>query len=139
MKSNDNVDILRIAARISVPEACPVCDDLMLYDDGRDAYTCNCGFAEANGPLGSANLEKVAAAIAARSSGGVNCTTNISISVGFEGQISNQVIAKKLDLELMSAIESAIQITAREMRLKATDVRVEPSSIEVMSIPVNKS
>jgi hypothetical protein len=132
------MDIFRIAARVSEPEACPVCGDLMLYDDGRDAYTCNCGFAEANGPSGSTNLEKVAAAIAARSSSGVSCTADLSISVNFEGQITNQTLTSKLKSEFLAAIKSAIDITAREMHLKFTEIQVEPLSVEIVSIPTNK-
>lgn len=106
----------------------------MLYDDGRDAYVCNCGFEECNGPA-EAELEKVAANIVAKVAVDPDpvfeCGANISLSVDFSGAATQPALVKKLKLELMSAIRSAISITSREMRVKAVGVTVEPLDITV--------
>jgi hypothetical protein len=106
----------------------------MLYDDGRDAYVCNCGFAEANGPA-DAELEKVAAIVAAKVVAEPDpvfaCNANLVLSVNFEGAATQSALVKKLKLELMSAIRSAVSITAREMRVKAIGVTVEPMDVTV--------
>jgi hypothetical protein len=31
-------------------QKCPVCGAIMVYDDGRDAHACPCGYSEPNGP-----------------------------------------------------------------------------------------
>lgn len=124
-----------IAARVSISETCPICETLMLYDDGRDSYVCNCGFASKN-KSSSVNIEKIASSISIPV-GNLNCAINISLSAVFEGQISNQVLAKKLRSELVSAIESSIQITAREFDLKVSGVKIKQPVVDVIFIPKN--
>lgn len=132
-----SLDLFRVAARVAVADKCPVCKTLMLYDDGRDAYVCNCGFVDANGSAGSDDLEEIATIIASAPSV-MNCTTEFSISVNFEGSVSNPSLVKKLESEFLAAIESAIQITAREMQLKATELKIKPLSVEIAT-QTNKS
>lgn len=128
------VDLLRIAARIAVPETCPVCKALMLYDDGREAYACNCGFED--GPA-AGDMAEVAAAVAAApaaraaAASGFSCKVDLSIAVDFEGPGSEAALVKKLKLELMAAVRSSLTIVSRELRLKASGVTISPVSVDV--------
>jgi hypothetical protein len=107
----------------------------MLYDDGRDAYVCDCGFAEPNGPAES-ELEKVAANIVAKITAPepvdpvLTCSTELSISVNFNGSVSQPALLKKLNAELTAAVRSAVSITSREMHVKATGVTLRPIEID---------
>ena len=124
-----------IAARVSTSDTCPICETLMLYDDGRDSYVCNCGFATKN-RSSSVDIEKIASSISIPV-GNLNCSVSISLSANFEGSISNQALSRKLKSELISAIESSIQITAREFDLKVSGVQIKQPSIDVIFIPKN--
>lgn len=131
----DKTDVIRIAARVSVPELCPVCKSLMLYDDGRDAYVCICGFVGDNGPTKQHEFEKIASMIASNSSSQVNCSVEILLSVYFKGNVSDSVLSKKIKSEMFSSIESAITITAKELQIEASDISVKPPVVKITSIP----
>jgi len=134
------VDILRIAARVAIPEICPVCSAPMLYDDGRDAYVCNCGFADEGGPVAADS--EVVAAIAARVAAPrpgkkkVACEVEVSFSVSFEEGASGnamgiEALSKKLRSELMAAVRSSVTIAARETGMRAAGVTVRPVQMEM--------
>jgi len=123
-------NIIRIAARVSVPELCPVCKSIMLYDDGRDSYICDCGFVGNNGPESS--FESIASRIASVNK--MNCSVEISLSVDLNGNVSEGVLSKKIKSEILSSIESAITITAKEFQLEASNISVKPPVIKITNV-----
>ena len=134
------MEVIRIAARVAVPEICPVCKSFMLYDDGRDAYVCDCGFAGTNNPgnLGNADTIKKIAASISQSMKSISGTASITLSVDFRGSVSDQQLAQKLQSELISSIKSAVLITARELQLENPEVHIDKPSIEINSDFLNK-
>ena len=56
---------------------------------------------------------------------------DISFSADFEGNISKEELTKKIESEVMAALESSIKIVSRELRLRPGRVLVKPLHIEV--------
>lgn len=146
------MDILTIAARVSSVGAKCSCGRDKVYDDGRDAYFCpSCGIADGNAPSVSVTAgrkrkrkrpEKVALpkspapraprgpdVLAARTEFSVRA--DISLSVDFEGDVTQQQLVKKLRNEVMAAIKQAVTITANELQAEPSTVMVKPISFEV--------
>jgi hypothetical protein len=55
----------------------------------------------------------------------------IDFSADFEGQVAKDAFATKLENEIISALEAAVKIVARELRLQPTHVRVKPLRVEI--------
>jgi hypothetical protein len=60
------------------------------------------------------------------------CRMELSVEVDFEGDASKAQIVKKLKSEVTAMMESAVKITARDLKLKPSDVRVRPTSVDVV-------
>jgi hypothetical protein len=56
---------------------------------------------------------------------------DIAFSADFEGPVSKQTLTKKINDEVIAALESAIKIVSRDLRLKPGQVRVKPLRVEV--------
>ena len=126
------MNIIRIAARVTNPEICPICHQMMLYDDGRDAYVCDCGFAGPNSISESAVTDVASHIAKSVPPDYVSCRSDISLSVDFENSdVSLTDLSKKLRFEIMAAIKSAVQITSNEMRVKVSEVHVKPLDIKI--------
>jgi len=58
------------------------------------------------------------------------CRMELSVEVDFEGETSKAALVKKLKSEVSAMLESAVKITARDLKLKPSDVRVRPTSVD---------
>jgi hypothetical protein len=58
------------------------------------------------------------------------CRMELSVEVEFEGETSKSALVKKLKSEVSAMLESAVKITARDLKLKPSDVRVRPTSFD---------
>lgn len=58
------------------------------------------------------------------------CRMELSVEVDFEGETSKSALVKKLKSEVSAMLESAVKITARDLKLKPSDVRVRPTSVD---------
>jgi hypothetical protein len=83
-------------------------------------------------------LEAIAARIAAsnhesleRPGTEYSVRTEIIFSAEFEGQVAKDVFLKKVEFELMSALESSIKVIARELHLRPGRVLVKPLKLDV--------
>jgi hypothetical protein len=56
---------------------------------------------------------------------------DIAFSADFEGPVSKKVLTKKMNDEIIAALESAIKIVSRDLRLHPGQVRVKPLRLEV--------
>lgn len=86
----------------------------------------------------SASLLAVAARVAASSHESLTRPTTeygtrveIAFSADFEGKVAKDVLVKKLEHEIMGALESSVKIISRELRLRPGRVLVKPLRIEV--------
>lgn len=55
-----------------------------------------------------------------------SCRADVSISVEFEGRTSKTALLKKLKDELSASIRAAVSITAKDMNLQPSAVKVQP-------------
>jgi len=55
----------------------------------------------------------------------------IAFSADFEGKVAKDILVKKFEQEVMSALESSVKIISRELHLKPGRVLVKPLRIEV--------
>ena len=126
------MDILNIASNVANCEICPACKTPILYDDGVDSYQCNCGpgCCDTADPVVVINVASRIAKDAPVISK-ITCGSDISLSVDFDGAIGEAALMKKLKTEIISAIRSAVSITAREMRLKATKVELHTMNVTI--------
>jgi hypothetical protein len=83
-------------------------------------------------------LESIAARVAASTHESLehpateySVRTEIAFSAEFEGQVAKDVLVKKLESEVMSALEAAIKVVSRELRLEPGRVLVKPLKLEV--------
>lgn len=58
------------------------------------------------------------------------CRMELSVEVEFEGEASKAQLVKKLKSEVTAMMESAVKVTARDLKLKPSDVRVRPTSVD---------
>lgn len=63
-----------------------------------------------------------------------SCQLELSLSVDFEGNVSQKQLLDKLKRELMASIETGIKVTARDMRIQASNVSVRPLKFEVSAL-----
>jgi len=80
------------------------------------------------------NFLDIAARVAARkydSHNEYSVQTEITLSANFEGKVSKPTLIKKLKSEIMASLESAVKITARELRLESTGLTLKPVRIDV--------
>ena len=57
--------------------------------------------------------------------------TEIAFSAEFEGKVDKDVLIKKLQTELISALEASVKIVSRELRLRPGRILVKPLRLEV--------
>ena len=55
----------------------------------------------------------------------------IAFSADFEGTVSKDILMKKLESELISALEASIQITSRELQLRPGRILIKPLRLEI--------
>jgi hypothetical protein len=86
----------------------------------------------------SMRFESIAARVAAsthesleRPATEYSVRTEIAFSAEFEGKVSKDVLVKKLESEVMSALEGAIKVVSRELRLDPGRVLVKPLKMEI--------
>jgi hypothetical protein len=58
------------------------------------------------------------------------CRMELSVEVEFEGETSKAALVKKLKSEVSAMLESAVKVTARDLKLKPSDVRVRPTAFD---------
>lgn len=58
------------------------------------------------------------------------CRMELSVEVDFEGEASKAQLVKKLKSEVAAMMESAVKITARDLKLKPSNVRVRPTVVD---------
>jgi len=58
------------------------------------------------------------------------CRVELSVEVDFEGDAAKNALVKKLKTEITAAMETAVKMTARDLRLKPSDVRVRPTALD---------
>jgi hypothetical protein len=56
---------------------------------------------------------------------------DIAFSADFEGPVSKQELTKKINDEIIAALEVAVKIVSRDLQLKPGQVRVKPLRVEV--------
>jgi len=59
-----------------------------------------------------------------------SCQLQISIIADFEGEVDQGKLKRKLKTESINAVKAGVATTAREYRLEATQITVQPISIE---------
>lgn len=55
---------------------------------------------------------------------------DLSIAVNFEGETLKPALLKKLQSEIKAMVESAVKITARDLKLKPSDISIRPNDVE---------
>lgn len=58
------------------------------------------------------------------------CRVELSVEVSFEGDTAKAALVKKLKTEIAAMVESAVKITARDLKLEPSDVRVRPTAVD---------
>lgn len=58
------------------------------------------------------------------------CRLDLHISVSFEGEVSKAALLKKLQREIQASTETAVKLTARDLRLEPSDVSIRPSAVD---------
>jgi hypothetical protein len=84
------------------------------------------------------DLSAIASRIAARSiesltspSTEYSARVELVFSVDFEGQVAKDILIKKLEDEVVAALESSIKITSRDLELRTGRVLVKPLKFSV--------
>lgn len=63
------------------------------------------------------------------------CRAELSVEVDFEGDTAKAALVRKLKTEIAAMVESAVKITARDLKLKPSDVRIRVSSLDCVTTP----
>jgi hypothetical protein len=58
------------------------------------------------------------------------CRVEMSVEVSFEGDTAKAALVKKLKSEIAAMVESAVKITARDLKLEPSNVRIRPTAID---------
>lgn len=58
------------------------------------------------------------------------CRVELSVEVSFEGDTAKAALVKKLKSEIAAMVESAVKITARDLKLEPSDVRIRPTAVD---------
>lgn len=63
------------------------------------------------------------------------CRAELSVEVDFEGDTAKAALVRKLKTEIAAMVESAVKITARDLKLKPSDVRIRVNSLDCVTTP----
>ncbi len=60
------------------------------------------------------------------------CRAELAVEVNFEGDTAKPALVKKLKSEIAAMVESAVKITARDLSLDPSDVRIRVNALDVV-------